>query len=742
LATSILFNGVSYTIPATADESWGANLTAFLIAIPQGALQKTGGNFTLTSDLNLGANFGLFSKHFSSRTVSPSTAGIIRLSVSDSIGWRNTANSGNLLLSVNGSDQLTFNGVAIYGAGITALTGDVTASGPGSAAVTVNSVGGSSASLIHSAELLSNASTDLNTASTIVKRDVSGNFSAGTITATLNGNASTATTASTATSATTAGTATTITTTLPIASGGTGQTTANAAFNALSPMTTGGDLIYGGTSGAATRLPNGTSGQVLFSNGGTAAPSWGSSVSALSPLTTKGDLFGYSTTNARIPRGSNGQVLMVDNNADLGLRYHDQSDRNLILNDDAEADLTGWSTYGGGASNTPLASGATGGSPTCTWTRATIVSNGVSIKGSASFLFTRDANNRQGEGVAYQFSTRQCDNARELDIAFDYNIFSGTFFPADGVTAPLVDGSTSQNAGMSDLEVFVYDVTNNALIPVTPNVLTATPNTTTTASFKGKFKTVNSSNSYRLCLHVARTTAVAFAAMFDNFYVGRLRPNLTTPTVQKFTSGSGTYTTPTGALYLRVRMVGGGGGGQGSSGNGASNGGNAGNATDSTFGTSLLVAGGGSGGGNGSTGGTYSLGTGPVGLGFRGAYGGFGQPQGSISGSPIGVALSGGMGGNSVFGGAGSSPNGGNNGTAAFANTGSGGGGAANDLVANALSGAGGGAGAYVDVIIKNPLSSYSYTVGAGTAGGTAGTSGFAGGAGADGIIIVEEFYQ
>lgn len=46
--------------------------------------------------------------------------------------------------------------------------------------------------------------TNANTASTIVKRDASGNFSAGTITATLNGNASTATTATSATSATTA----------------------------------------------------------------------------------------------------------------------------------------------------------------------------------------------------------------------------------------------------------------------------------------------------------------------------------------------------------------------------------------------------------------------------------------------------------------------------------------------------------------------------------------------------------
>lgn len=70
------------------------------------------------------------------------------------------------------------------------------------------------------------------------------------------------------------GNAANVTGTVAIANGGTGQTTASAAFNALSPMTTGGDIIYGGASGAGTRLANGSSGQVLTSNGGTNAPSW------------------------------------------------------------------------------------------------------------------------------------------------------------------------------------------------------------------------------------------------------------------------------------------------------------------------------------------------------------------------------------------------------------------------------------------------------------------------------------
>ncbi len=76
--------------------------------------------------------------------------------------------------------------------------------------------------------------------------------------------------------------------TLPIANGGTNATTANAGFNNLSPMTTGGDLIYGGASGVGTRLANGTLGQVLQANGGTSAPQWSSllAINSISSNTT------------------------------------------------------------------------------------------------------------------------------------------------------------------------------------------------------------------------------------------------------------------------------------------------------------------------------------------------------------------------------------------------------------------------------------------------------------------------
>ena len=65
-----------------------------------------------------------------------------------------------------------------------------------------------------------------------------------------------------------------ITGTLPIANGGTSATTASTAFNALSPLTTAGDTLYGGASGAGTRLAIGPAGQVLTVNSGATAPQW------------------------------------------------------------------------------------------------------------------------------------------------------------------------------------------------------------------------------------------------------------------------------------------------------------------------------------------------------------------------------------------------------------------------------------------------------------------------------------
>lgn len=65
------------------------------------------------------------------------------------------------------------------------------------------------------------------------------------------------------------------------------------------PMTTGGDIIYGAASGVATRLANGTAGQVLKSAGGTSAPTWSNPINQMI-YCTGGN--GYGSTSTKIRR--------------------------------------------------------------------------------------------------------------------------------------------------------------------------------------------------------------------------------------------------------------------------------------------------------------------------------------------------------------------------------------------------------------------------------------------------------
>jgi hypothetical protein len=90
---------------------------------------------------------------------------------------------------------------------------------------------------------------------------------------------------------------------LGISNGGTGQSTASAGFNALSPITTTGDLIIGNGTNSATRLPIGANGYLLTSNGTTA--SW---VAAPATGVTS---FSAGTTGLTPSTGTTGAVTLA-----------------------------------------------------------------------------------------------------------------------------------------------------------------------------------------------------------------------------------------------------------------------------------------------------------------------------------------------------------------------------------------------------------------------------------------------
>jgi hypothetical protein len=404
---------------------------------------------------------------------------------------------------------------------------------------------------------------------------------------------------------------------------------------------------------------------------------------------------------------------------------------------------TGWSlTHSTLDANNKLPNQASG-----SWTAASAnLSIAIVSSGQLAGDYSLNYANSTGADVAGDmvissaFFIDKTDEGKALGYSFEFQAISGASFAN-------WSGTISNS-----FAVAFYDVTNAVWIQ--PSNFYGVIQQSGSTVVSGTFQTSSNGTSYRMAFfNMNATSAGAFSIYLDDFFVGPTigaSSGYVNPTISKVlgtsgntggfpaTSSSGTYTTPTNPVpaYIRVRMVGGGGGGSNSgTATGTTNGG-AGGA--STFGT--LSAGGGSGGvwdsGYGGSGGTSSLGSGPIGTALPGTSG-QGYFENVISGSTF---MAGGQGGSGFFGGGGSgqADGAGQNGQT---NTGGGGAGGGTGSAADALSGAGGGSGGYVEAIISNPASSYSYSLGAAGAASTGPTTGFVGGAGGSGYIEVTEYY-
>jgi hypothetical protein len=110
---STTLNGIAYNIPENGDENWGSDLTLYLYRLPAEVLTKQSSSFTLATETDFGANYGLKALHFRSRTTGFATSGAVQLAYADAIKWRNSTNTADVSLSPASNTVLSYGGVNI-----------------------------------------------------------------------------------------------------------------------------------------------------------------------------------------------------------------------------------------------------------------------------------------------------------------------------------------------------------------------------------------------------------------------------------------------------------------------------------------------------------------------------------------------------------------------------------------------------------------------------------------------------
>lgn len=113
MSVNVTISGVTYAYPTEGEEGWASVASQWAVAVSSQLLQRSGGTFTLTAEVDFGATFATKQAYIKSRTATPATAGFVRLARADSVSWRNQAGDGNLALAVDTSNRLTWNGNVI-----------------------------------------------------------------------------------------------------------------------------------------------------------------------------------------------------------------------------------------------------------------------------------------------------------------------------------------------------------------------------------------------------------------------------------------------------------------------------------------------------------------------------------------------------------------------------------------------------------------------------------------------------
>lgn len=160
---------------------------------------------------------------------------------------------------------------------------------------------------------------------------------------------------------------------------------------------------------------------------------------------------------------------------------------NYVENYDAETDTQKWQTYKDGDLDSPT--DGIGGTPSVTLTRST----STPLRGTASFLLAKPAANVRGEGASTDLLVvDRMDQLTGLEVSFDY---------------------TNNSATDSDFRVYIVDVTAGGTV-----LLREANIPRGTGRFRSAFTPIVG-HDYRLCFHVATTSATAMTIRFDDVNV-------------------------------------------------------------------------------------------------------------------------------------------------------------------------------------------------------------------------------
>lgn len=534
-AVTVTVNGSSHTIPQTNEKGWGNNVTAWIQAISANTLQPSGGTFTLTADTNFGATYGLVSTYYKSRTSNIATSGVLRLANTDTIGFRNNANGGNLLLGVDSSDRLTFNGNPLIGS--SSLTASRALVSDASGVVTASSV--TSTELGYVSGVTSALQTQLDAKATTAALS-----SHEADTTSIHGIADT--------SALMTGSSTNTLTNKTFDADATGNSISNIEnadikaaagidVSKLAAVTASRALVSDGSGFVSPATTTAT--EIGYVNGVTSSlcginqsctltnKTLTAPVVDVASLTEQGSTPAtpsagtkklYAKTDGKVyTLNSSGQEQQVGAGAG-------GSSKNYMADLYSGESVSGINRYADAAASSPV--DGTGGSPNIT---AAALNTSTPLRGTSSIRLSKDGSSRQGEGWSYDFTLDRADyeGGKPVIISFRYK--------------------TSSNYVNNDVRMFVYDRDAATLL----NVVSLTGDgsvaySANTVLYTGQFYPTSTSDDYRLIFHISSTTSAAWDLdVIDT----KVSPDQLAPGV---ISTEWTNFTPTGLLSTNTTYIG------------------------------------------------------------------------------------------------------------------------------------------------------------------------------------------